>query len=143
MRLLEPLQVLQTSGASPFVVGFARWLRARTHPARRSAPGGASDPEFIAGELAMWCEENLVDLWFIEPGKPDQNAFIERFNRSYREEVLDAYLFEDLSQVREISHEWLISYNEERPHDALGSLPPALFRQQVMAARSSTSELST
>lgn len=100
-------------------------------------------PEFIAGELAMWCEENLVDLWFIEPGKPDQNAFIERFNRSYREEVLDAYLFEDLSQVREISHEWLISYNEERPHDALGSLPPALFRQQVMAARSSTAELST
>jgi putative transposase len=108
----------------------------------------ASDParqraEFIAGELALWCEENLVDLWFIEPGKPDQNAFIERFNRSYREEVLDAYLFEDLDQVREISHEWLISYNEERPHDALGSLPPALFRQQVVAARSSTSELST
>jgi len=100
-------------------------------------------PEFIAGELALWCEENLVDLWFIEPGKPDQNAFIERFNRSYREEVLDAYLFEDLAQVREISHEWLISYNEERPHDALGSLPPTLFRQQVMAARSSTSELST
>src|ERR1700674_932214 len=100
-------------------------------------------PEFIAGELALWCEENLVDLWFIEPGKPDQNAFIERFNRSYREEVLDAYLFEDLDQVREISHEWLASYNEERPHDALGSLPPALFRQRVTAARSSTSELST
>jgi putative transposase len=71
------------------------------------------------------------------------DAFIERFNRSYREEVLDAYLFEDLTQVREISHEWLISYNEERPHDALGSLPSALFRQRVMAARSSTSELST
>ena len=78
-----------------------------------------------------------------EPGKPDQNAFIERFNRSYREEVLDAYLFEDLDQVREISHEWVYSYNEERPHDALGSLPPALFRQRVTAARSSTSELST
>ena len=90
-------------------------------------------PEFIADELALWCEENLVDLWFIEPGKPDQNAFIERFNRSYREEVLDAYLFENFDQVREISHEWLSSYNQERLHDALGSLPPALFRQQVMA----------
>jgi putative transposase len=100
-------------------------------------------PEFIAEELATWCRENQVELWFIEPGKPDQNAFIERFNRSYREEVLNAHLFDDLDQVREITHHWLKSYNEERPHDALGSLPPAIYRQRITAEKNSTSKLST
>ena len=61
--------------------------------------------------------------------EPDQNAFIERFNRTYRTEVLNAYVFESLDQVREISAE-LQSYNEERPHDALAGLPPATYRVQ-------------
>jgi putative transposase len=64
------------------------------------------------------------------PGKPDQNAFIERFNRTYRTEVLNACVFESLDQVREISAEWLQSYNEERPHDALAGLPLATYRGQ-------------
>lgn len=100
-------------------------------------------PEFIAHELAEWCRARDIELRFIEPGEPNQNAYIERFNRTYREEVLNAYLFEDLDQVREISSQWLRIYNEERPHDALGSLPPALYRKQLSAAKNSTSELST
>jgi putative transposase len=100
-------------------------------------------PEFIAQESADWCNEREIELRFIEPGEPNQNAYIERFNRTYRHEVLNAYLFEDLDQVREISSQWLRIYNEERPHDALGSLPPALYREQVVAAKNSTSEPST
>ena len=73
----------------------------------------------------------------------DNIRFIERFNRSYREEVLNAYVFTDLHEVRQISREWLRSYNEERPHDALGSLPPVLYRERVLAVKNSTSELST
>ncbi|BED88005.1 hypothetical protein PspMM1_04730 [Pseudoalteromonas sp. MM1] len=56
-----------------------------------------------------------VKLEFIKPGRPYQNGFVERFNRSYREEVLDLYLFESLQEVREITDEWLDIYNYERP----------------------------
>ena len=75
-------------------------------------------------------------------GVSDQNAFIERFNRTYRQEVLDAYLFDSLSEVREITDDWLRRYNEIRPHDALGSLPPALYREKLLA-KNSTFEMST
>lgn len=71
-------------------------------------------PEFIAESFISWCTERAIQLWHIQPGKPDQNAFIERYNLTYRTEVLNAYVFETLDQVREISEEWLQSYNEER-----------------------------
>jgi putative transposase len=100
-------------------------------------------PELIAQELLDWCERNGVEPRHIQPGKPDQNAYIERYNRTFREEVLDAYLFDDLEQVREISTDWLRIYNEERPHDALGSMPPARFRALIESKTTSTSELST
>jgi putative transposase len=95
-------------------------------------------PELIAQELVDWCAGHGIELRHIQPGKPNQNAYIERFNRTYRSEVLDAYLFDDLDQVREITEQWLHSYNEERPHDALGCLPPALYRRKIAAAKSST-----
>ena len=81
-------------------------------------------PELISSKLVAWCEQNGVRLHHIQPGKPTQNAYIERFNRSMRREVLDAHLFESLSEVREVIHKWMTSYNEERPHESLGDLPP-------------------
>lgn len=86
-------------------------------------------PEFISLALAEWAENHGVELDFIEPGKPTQNSFIERFNRTYRTEVLDFYLFGKLSEVREISDGWLNEYNEERPHESLGDLTPVEYRQ--------------
>ena len=80
-----------------------------------------------------WCRDQDIEIRFIQPGKLDQNAYIERFNRTYREEVLSAYLFDSLNEVREITAEWLERYNEIRPHDALGSLPPARYREQLLA----------
>lgn len=64
-------------------------------------------PELIAQELLDWCERNHVDPRHIQPGKPNQNAYVERYNRSFRNEILDAYVFESLDQVRQISAEWL------------------------------------
>jgi putative transposase len=74
-----------------------------------------------SGSLS-WCEENGVEIRYIQPGKPNQNALIECFSWTHRDDVLNAYLFEDLDQVREINYERMINYNERRPHDALGGM---------------------
>ena len=68
---------------------------------------------------------------YIQPGKPQQNGFVERFNGSFRYEFLNAYLFETLSQVREMAWLWMLDYNDERPHESLGNLPPAVYRQKL------------
>jgi len=69
-----------------------------------------------------------VSLEFIKPGTPTQNAYIERFNKTYRNEVLDFYLFRTLQEVRDITEKWLDEYNQERPHESLGNLTPEEYR---------------
>jgi putative transposase len=81
-------------------------------------------PELISHTLADWAAEHDVVLAFIQPGKPAQNAFIERFNRTYREAVLDAFLFHTVAEVQAITEDWLEEYNAIRPHEALGDVPP-------------------
>jgi putative transposase len=90
----------------------------------------------MAERFMTWCAERKIERRYIQPGKPDPNAFIKRFNRTYRTEVLNAYVFESLDQVREISAEWLQTYNEERPHEALAGLMPAMYRAQLEARSS-------
>jgi putative transposase len=84
-------------------------------------------PEFTAEIVTAWCADRDITLLYIQPGKPDQNAFIERFNRTYREEVLDAYIFVSVSEAQAVTDEWLPTYNDDRPHESLGSLPPTRF----------------
>ena len=100
-------------------------------------------PELTAQRFTTWCAVMGIELRHIQPGKPNQNAFIERFNRSYRTEVLNGWLFASLDEVREITHQWIVSYNEERPHHALGNLPPAVYRERLLAGLNSTLQLST
>jgi len=85
-------------------------------------------PEFISQTLADWAEAHQVRLAFIQPGKPAQNAYIERFNRTFREDVLDAYLFHTIDEVQTITDDWLEEYNAVRPHQALGDVPPYYFK---------------
>jgi transposase InsO family protein len=80
-------------------------------------------PELISAKLIAWCDNHQIRLHHIQPGKPMQNGYIERFNKSFRNEVLDANLFGSLSEVREAVHQWMTEYNEERPHKSLGNLP--------------------
>ena len=94
-------------------------------------------PEFISSALGLWCEEKRVNLQFIQPGKPTQNAYIERFNGSFRRDVLDAYLFEDIQQVRILADEWMDDYNYNRPHDALeGRSPMDMLAVDLWTTRS-------
>lgn len=81
-------------------------------------------PELTSVRLADWADDNDVELEFTEPGRPMQNGFVERFNRTYRTEVLDLYIFKRLKEVQEITDNWVAEYNEERPHESLGNLTP-------------------
>ena len=85
-------------------------------------------PEFVAKITRAWSEANEIEFKYIEPGKPMQNGYIERFNKSYREGVLDAWLFDSIDEVREVSQVWVDDYNNSRPHDACGGLPPKKYR---------------
>ena len=87
-------------------------------------------PELISQRLERWAKEKQIELLHIQPGKPAQNAYIERFNRTFREEVLDAYLFDDVEEVRTITERWLEDYNTLRPHEALQGLPPRQYAIQ-------------
>ena len=75
----------------------------------------------------------------IEPGEPNQNAYVERFNRTFRTEVLDAWLFNSTGQVQAIADDWLTQYNEYRPHDALGGVPPKQFMPRLITTTAADS----
>lgn len=117
---------------------FERLRRTRGLPDVLRVDNG---PEFLSSELVAWAESAGMMIQYIQPGEPNQNAYIERFNRTYREEVLNLYLFDSLAEVRETTYWWMIDYNEQRPHDALGDLTPAEYMEQN--AGDSTLKVST
>lgn len=82
-------------------------------------------PEFTSADFTSWGKEKEINIHYIQPGKPMQNGYIERFNGSYRREILDAYLFFDLEEVRQLTEKWIEEYNTRRPHEALGNLTPS------------------
>ena len=82
-------------------------------------------PENIAQALIDWANSKQITLMYIQPGKPTQNAYIERYNRTVRHEWLDMHLFESVEQAQELATEWLWLYNNERPNTAIGGIPPS------------------
>ena len=84
-------------------------------------------PEFIAKAFIDWAKSRDIHIHHIQPGKPAQNALIERFNRSFREEILDLYIFNSVAEAQTMAEEWLVHYNHARPHESLQHLPPARF----------------
>jgi putative transposase len=87
-----------------------------------------NSPKLRSAVLTQWCEEKGIELRYIQPGKPSQNAAIEHFKRTYQHELLDTYLFEDLNQFQETIDEWATAHNEKRPNGAPGKLPTELYR---------------
>ena len=81
-------------------------------------------PEYIGHVLANWAEKNGIQLQFIQPGNPQQNAYVERFNRTVRYDWLNQYIFETIEEVQNAATKWLWTYNNERPNMALGGITP-------------------
>jgi len=82
--------------------------------------------EYISGTLMTWAEKHSVRLEHIQPGKPQQNAYIERYNRTIRGEWLSQYIFETIDEAQEQATEWLWTYNNERPNMGIGGITPAM-----------------
>ena len=84
--------------------------------------------EFTSEVFMNWAKAHNILIDYIQPGCPYQNAYIERFNRTYRDEVLDCYIFTNLNEVKQITHDWKELYNNERPHDSLDDMTPIEFK---------------
>lgn len=98
-------------------------------------------PEFIAQAMEEWAERRGIQMKFIEKGKPHQNGYVERFNKTYREEVLDAFSFTRLKDAQLLSHAWMWIYNNERPHSSLGYKTPVAFAQERLRGYASSTFL--
>ena len=81
-------------------------------------------PEFISQALEAWTDKHDIQLEFIQPGNPQQNAYVERYNRTVRYSWLNQYLFDSIKEVQDYATKWLWFYNNERPNKANGGLPP-------------------
>ena len=95
--------------------GFPRYIRSD------------NGPEFVSRQFRKFCCTHRIRHRRIEPGKPQQNSFIERFNRSYREDVLDMYEFRSLREVRELTDDWQSEYNHNRGHSSLNGRSPVEY----------------
>ncbi|WP_420840641.1 integrase core domain-containing protein, partial [Aliidiomarina quisquiliarum] len=84
--------------------------------------------EFTSEVFTSWAKVHGIMIDYIKPGCPYQNAYIERFNRTYRDDVLDLYIFNNLNEVKQITENWIEFYNTERPHDSLNDMTPLEYR---------------
>ena len=82
-------------------------------------------PEYISNKIIEWATKQGIRLEHIQPGKPQQNAYVERYNRTVRYDWLAQYLFESIEEVQEYATRWLWTYNNERPNMALGGITPS------------------
>lgn len=83
--------------------------------------------EFIAHKLKKWAAINSIEISHIQPGKPTQNILIERLNRTFRQEVMDSFLFKNLKDLSKFANVLMWIYNNERPHQGLNNLTPHEF----------------
>ena len=103
---------------------------------RRATAGFRVDnrSKYISGQLLRWAETRGIAIQHIQPGKPQQNAYIERYNRTVRHEWLDQYMFATIKEVQDYATDWLWTYNNDRPNMGLGGITPAQKLKQQLAA---------
>ena len=82
-------------------------------------------PENISARIQCWARQWGIRFEYIQPGKPQQNAYIERYNRTVRHEWLDQYIIETIEEAQDFATQWLWTYNNDRPNMAIGGITPA------------------
>ncbi len=100
---------------------FERIIEWREKPAPIRCDNG---PEYISGKIKDWAEKHQIDIAYIQPVNPQQNACVERFNRTVRYDLLNQDIFYDIEEVQEKATKWLWHYNNERPNMGLGGITP-------------------
>jgi putative transposase len=95
-------------------------------------------PEYISGTLRCWAEQQGIALNFIQPGKPQQNAYVERYNRTVRHEWLEMHEFTTIEHAQQEATKWLWTYNNERPNMAIGGVTPAMKLAEAAKLKPST-----
>ena len=83
-------------------------------------------PEYISGKLQEWAEKQGIAIQHIQPGKPQQNAYIERYNRTVRHEWLDQHIIENIKEAQDFATQWLWTYNNDRPNMGIGGITPVM-----------------
>ena len=84
------------------------------------------DPEYISGKLLIWAEKQGIAIQHIQPGRPQQNAYTERCNRTIRHEWLDQYIIETIEEAQNHATQWLWTYNNDHPNLGIGRITPAM-----------------
>ncbi len=112
-----------------------RIIEERGKPSRIRCDNG---PEYIATSMAEWADKRGIKLDYIQPGKPQQNAYVERYNRTVRHEWLEMNAFNSIEEAQETATKWLWTYNNERPNMAIGGITPAMKLRQFNALNPST-----
>lgn len=115
--------------AERLVNSLKQLLQYRSKPKKIRTDNG---PEFLSKKFVDFCNDQQIELCYIQPGKPAQNAYIERLNRTFREDVLDAYLFKSLQEVNALAFDWQLEYNKNHPHKSLKGQSPWLFMGQTL-----------
>ena len=121
---------LPSTRITQWLDNIAAW---RDYPNKIRVDNG---PENISSHFQKWAKKHNIEIIYIQPGKPAQNGYIERFNRSYREAILDSYLFNTIREVQRLTDEWLDHYNNERPHEALRNMTPRQYAQALQGGNS-------
>ena len=92
--------------------------------------------ELCSVAFTAWADKHGITLEYTQPDRPYQNGDIERFNRTYRQEVLDLYWFRDINEVQTITDQWAVVYNTERPHDSLRNITPIAYKNTYLQSTS-------
>jgi len=117
------IEVDQSLPSTRVIRALEQVIEWRGKPASLRCDNG---PEYISGEMVNWANQHQITLIYIQPGKPTQNAYIERFNRTARHEWLDMHIFNSIEHAQLLATRWLWTYNNERPHSAIDGVTPIM-----------------